>query len=72
MQIALLGYIWQRATSFHGMLVTAQLERILKPNPEGQWAGAKSFSAFHQYFIWQGIEGQRMKGTQTHIHSRCL
>ena len=45
---------------------------ILKPNLKGQWAGAKSFSAFHQYFIWQGIEGQGMKGTQTHIHSRCL
>lgn len=44
-------------------------KRKSKPNLEGQWAGAKSFSAFHQYFIWRGIEGQGMKGTKTHIHS---
>lgn len=44
-------------------------KRKSKPNLEGQWAGAKSFSAFHQYFIWRGIEGQGMKGTKTHIHA---
>ena len=57
-------------TDLHGMLVTAQSERFLKSHLEGQWAAAKSFSAFHQYFIWQGIVGQGMKGTQTHIRSR--
>lgn len=62
----------KRTTSFHYMLVTVRLKRKSKPNLEGQWAGAKSFSAFHQYFIWRGIEGQGLKGTKTHIHSGYL
>lgn len=60
--IGFLECFWKHTTNFHDMLFTAQLKRILKPHLEGHWTVAKSFSAFHQYFIRQGIEGQGMKG----------